>query len=71
MLGTENCRLGTTSYGGRPFLGELDQISKGPLTTLDIENTFNMDRDQNAAHERWEDWEARNLAQDDPCSLAT
>ena len=25
---------------------ELDHITKGPLTTLDIENTFNMDRDQ-------------------------
>ena len=25
---------------------KLDQITKGPLTTLDIENTFNMDRDQ-------------------------
>ena len=25
---------------------ELDHITKGPLTTLDIENTFIMDRDQ-------------------------
>ena len=67
LLGTENCRLGTTSYGGRTLLGAASAAWRwksaslsaspttfcgappyyqGPLTTLDIENTFNVDRDQ-------------------------
>ena len=32
---------------------ELDDITKGPWTTLYIENTFNMDRDQIRRQERW------------------
>ena len=50
---------------------ELDHITKGPLTTLDIENTFNMDRDQMRHTKGGQIWEARNLAQDDPCCLAS
>ena len=67
-LGTKDCRLDTTHYGGRTPLDaasaawrgksakvqrapddmsvELVHMTWGLLTTLDVENTFNMDRGQ-------------------------
>ena len=50
---------------------ELELFTQGPLATLNIENTFQRQSRPDAAHEWCADWEARSLAQDDPCSFAT